>query len=57
MHQYLFYIGDFPVRAYGLLLSLGIFCAAAIGYFLLKKIVVAGMFIWLILPFILALLV
>ncbi|KAF1681398.1 prolipoprotein diacylglyceryl transferase [Veillonella sp. R32] len=37
MHQYLFYIGDFPVRAYGLLLSLGIFCAAAVGYFLLKK--------------------
>lgn len=37
MHQYLFFIGDFPVRAYGLLLSLGIICAGCVGYFLLYK--------------------
>ena len=37
MHQYLFYIGDFPIRAYGLLLSLGIFCAAAVAYYLFKR--------------------
>ncbi len=36
MHQYLFFIGDFPIRAYGLLLSLGIICAGCVGYYLLK---------------------
>lgn len=37
MHQYLFYIGDFPIRAYGLLLSLGIISAAMVAYFLFKR--------------------
>lgn len=36
MHQYLFHIGDFPVRAYGLLLSLGIISAAIVAYYLFK---------------------
>lgn len=37
MHQYLFYIGDFPVRAYGLLLSLGIISAAIVAYYFFKR--------------------
>lgn len=37
MHQYLFFIGDFPVRAYGLLLSLGIITAGCVAYFLMKR--------------------
>lgn len=37
MHQYLFFIGSFPVRAYGLLLSLGVFCAGIVAWVLLKK--------------------
>ncbi|MCR5177045.1 MAG: prolipoprotein diacylglyceryl transferase [Anaerovibrio sp.] len=37
MHQFLFYIGDFPIRAYGLVLSLSIILAAGVGYFLAKQ--------------------
>ena len=37
MHQYLFYIGDFPIRAYGLVLSLSIILASSVAYFLAKK--------------------
>ena len=37
MHQYLFYIGDFPVRAYGLVLSLSIILATGVAYFLAKQ--------------------
>ncbi len=37
MHQFLFYIGDFPIRAYGLVLSLGIVLATGVGYFLAKQ--------------------
>lgn len=37
MHQYLFFIGGFPVRAYGLLLSLGIISAACVAYYIAKK--------------------
>ena len=37
MHQYLFYIGQFPVRAYGLVLSLSIILATGVGYFLAKS--------------------
>src|SRR5574344_449340 len=37
MHQYLFYIGDFPIRAYGLVLSLSIILATGVGYFLAKQ--------------------
>ena len=37
MHQYLFYIGDFPVRTYGLVLSLSILLATGVGYFLAKQ--------------------
>ena len=37
MHQYLFYIGDFPVRSYGLVLSLSIILAVGVGYFLAKQ--------------------
>lgn len=36
MHQYLFYIGNFPIRAYGLVLSLSIILATGVGYFLAK---------------------
>ncbi len=36
MHQYLFYIGDFPIRSYGLVLSLSIFLATGVGYFFAK---------------------
>ena len=36
MHQYLFYIGDFPIRSYGLVLSLSIILATGVGYFFAK---------------------
>lgn len=37
MHQYLFFIGDFPVRMYGLMLSMAIFLAIGVAYFLAKQ--------------------
>ena len=37
MHQYLFFIGDFPVRTYGLILSLSIILATGTGYFLAQR--------------------
>lgn len=37
MHQYLFFLGDFPIRMYGLTLCLSIFLATGVGYFLAKK--------------------
>ncbi|EGO62438.1 prolipoprotein diacylglyceryl transferase [Acetonema longum] len=37
MHQYLFFIGDFPVRSYGLILSLSIVLATVTAYFLAKQ--------------------
>lgn len=37
MHQYLFFIGDFPIRAYGLILSLSIILATGVAYFLAKQ--------------------
>lgn len=37
MHQYLFYIGDVPIRAYGVVLSLSIILATGVGYFLAKQ--------------------
>lgn len=36
MHQYLFFIGDFPIRSYGVVLSLSIFLATGAGYFFAK---------------------
>ena len=32
MHQYLFFIGDFPIRAYGAMLALAIICGASVAY-------------------------
>ena len=37
MHQYLFYIGDFPIRMYGLVLCMSIFLATGVAYFLAKQ--------------------
>lgn len=37
MHQYLFYIAGFPVRSYGLVLSLSIILAVGVAYFLAKQ--------------------
>lgn len=37
MHQYLFFIGDFPIRAYGIMLALAIISGVSVAYFLLKK--------------------
>jgi phosphatidylglycerol:prolipoprotein diacylglycerol transferase len=37
MHQYLFFIGEFPIRAYGLVLSLAIILATGTAYFLTKQ--------------------
>ena len=36
MHQILFYVGDFPIRSYGAILSLSIFLATGVGYFMAK---------------------
>jgi len=37
MHPYLFYIGGFPIRAYGLMISLGIIAGLAVAYQRAKK--------------------
>lgn len=37
MHQYLFFIGDFPIRAYGLILALAITCGGLVAHYLMKK--------------------
>ena len=37
MHQYLTFIGDFPIRMYGLMLCLAIFMATATAYFLARQ--------------------
>lgn len=37
MHQYLFFVGNFPIRAYGLILSLSIILATGVAYFLAKQ--------------------
>lgn len=37
MHQYLFHIGDFPIRAYGLIMCLSIFLASGVAYYLAKQ--------------------
>lgn len=37
MHQYLFHIGGFPVRSYGLVLSLSIILATGVAYFLVQQ--------------------
>lgn len=37
MYQYLFYIGDFPIRAYGLVLCLSIFLATGVAYYFVKQ--------------------
>ena len=37
MHQYLFFIGDFPIRSYGLVLSMSIILATGVAYFLTKQ--------------------
>lgn len=37
MHQYLFFVDDFPIRAYGLILSLSIILATGVAYFLAKQ--------------------
>lgn len=37
MHQYITFIGDFPIRFYGVFFSLGIIFGCVMAYFLLKK--------------------
>ena len=37
MHQYLFFIGSFPIRAYGLLFMLGIVSAGITAYYIMKR--------------------
>ncbi len=37
MHQYLFFIGDFPIRTYGLFFALGIISGGIVAYFLALK--------------------
>ena len=37
MHQYLFFIGDFPIRMYGLVLCASIFLATGVAYYLAKQ--------------------
>lgn len=37
MHQIFFYIGDFPVRAYGLMIDLGIVGGVALAWYLARK--------------------
>jgi len=37
MHQYLFFIGSFPIRSYGLLFALGIITGGILAYYFTKK--------------------
>ena len=37
MHPYLFFIGDFPVRSYGMVMMLSIVLATVVAYFLAKQ--------------------
>lgn len=37
MHQYIAFVGDFPIRSYGLIISLSIILATGVGYFLAKS--------------------
>lgn len=37
MHQYLFFIGDFPIRAYGLVLSMSIILGTGAAYYFAKQ--------------------
>jgi phosphatidylglycerol:prolipoprotein diacylglycerol transferase len=37
MYQYLFFIGDFPIRAYGLILCMSIILAVGLAWFLTKQ--------------------
>jgi phosphatidylglycerol:prolipoprotein diacylglycerol transferase len=37
MHQYLFHIGDFPIRMYGLIMCLSIMLATAMAWFLARQ--------------------
>lgn len=37
MHQYLFFIGDFPIRMYGIIVCLAIFSAACVSYYIVKQ--------------------
>lgn len=37
MYQYLFHIGSFPIRSYGMVLFLSIFLSGGVAYFLAKK--------------------
>lgn len=37
MHPFLFFIGDFPIRAYGLILSLSIILATGVAYYFAKQ--------------------
>lgn len=37
MHQILFYIGDFPIRAYGMVLASSIILSTGVAYFLAKR--------------------
>ncbi|BEU87676.1 prolipoprotein diacylglyceryl transferase [Selenomonas sp. TAMA-11512] len=37
MHPYLFFVGDFPIRSYGLILSLSIILATGVAYFLARE--------------------
>mgnify|MGYP002242023151 CR=1 FL=1 len=37
LHQYLFFIGSFPVRAYGLLFMLGIISSGLTAYYIMKR--------------------
>ena len=36
MHQYIAFVGDFPIRSYGVILSLSIVLATGVGYFFAK---------------------
>ena len=36
MHQYIAFVGDFPIRSYGVVLSLSIMLSTGVGYFFAK---------------------
>jgi len=46
MHQYLFHIGDFPIRMYGLVLCMSIFLATGVAYFLANRMAAGSSISW-----------
>ena len=46
MHQYLFFIGSFPIRSYGLFFAMGIITGGLLAYYFARKAGRYSEYIW-----------